>query len=130
MVKFGTLEYYKALADAVNKDEELGKSNMNLTMIYHVLDRKLEDGRENRYFLKFENGRVVEVREAGPKEDADLVYSANCDIFEKVITGKLDAEAAERAGWFKLKYNLLKALKYRGAIERYSKVLSSLPTEF
>jgi hypothetical protein len=34
MVKYGTLEYFQALAAALNKDEEFAKSGISTTYIY------------------------------------------------------------------------------------------------
>jgi hypothetical protein len=46
-----------------------------------------------------------------------------------MFSGKLDREAAERASWFKMQLNLMKALRYRVPMEAYEKVIAGVPAE-
>lgn len=130
MVKFGTLEYFQKVAEAVNANDEMKKTNINLTMMYYIPNVKLPNGKESRHLLKFENGQIVEIREASPSEDADIIYEAKSDIFQRVFSGTLKAEDAMRTGWLKVNYKLGKLLRYKKALDVYGKILPTVQAEF
>jgi len=130
LVKFATLEYYNGLAEALNKDEIFTKSGISTTMIYHVIDRKAEDGQDLAFFMKFEKGKVVEVRKAAPNEDAEFIYRAKYDDLVKIVKGELDAQAAMKSGQLKFKYFLFKAIRYKGALERLGQVAKGMVVDY
>jgi putative sterol carrier protein len=130
IVKFGTLEYFQKIAEACNASESLMKSFMSLTMIYQVTDMILPNGGTSRHYLKFEKGRVVEVREATPTEDADIVYIVQKEIFQRLFTGTLKAEDAMKTGWLKMGCKLGKVLRYKGAMDTYSKIVPAIQAEY
>jgi len=130
LVKFGTLEYFQKVAEAANASEALAKTKMDLTMIYVVTDLKLPNGNESRHFLKFEKGKVVEVREANTAEDADLVYTAKAEIFQRLFSGSLSADNAMKTGWLKMKYKLGKVLRYKGAMDTYSRLVPTVQADY
>lgn len=130
MVKFATLEYYNELAGALNKDEVFAKSGISTTMIYHIIDRKAEDGQDLAFFIKFEKGKATEVRKAASNEDAEFIYRAKYDDLVKIVKGELDAQAAMKSGQLKFKYFLFKAIRYKGALERLGQIAKEMPCEY
>jgi putative sterol carrier protein len=130
MAQFGTLEYFQKLAEACNANEALKKSNMNINMIYNVTDMVLPNGNPSRFFLKFDKGQVVEVREATPTDEGDFVYTAKKEIFKRIFTGTLKAEDAMKTGWLKLDYKLGKVFRYKGAMDTFSKIIPTVQAEY
>lgn len=130
MVKYGTLEYFQALAEALNKDEEFGKSGMSTTYIYRFTDRQNASGGMLSYFLKFEKGKVVEVKEVSDKEDAEFIGTGPYDILVKISKGELDGQQAMKDGTFKFKYFLFKAARYGKTLQRMGAVAQALPVEY
>jgi len=127
MVKYATMEYYQALAEALNKDEEFTKSGISTTYIYRISDRKNAAGGESSYFMKFDKGRVVEVREATATEDAEFISNAAYDIMVKITKGELDGQQAMKDGTLKFKMFLFKAARYGKTLARMGAVAKALP---
>ncbi len=130
MVKYGTLEYYQALAEALNKDEEFVKSGMSTTYIYRFTDRKNAAGGDLSYFMKFEKGKVVEVREATATEDAEFIGTGPYDILTKITKGELDGQQAMNDGTFKFKYFLFKGARYGKTLVHMGAVARTMNVEF
>jgi len=130
MVKFGTLEYFQKVAEAVNANEDMKKSNMSMTMIYEITDMIMPDGKPSRHFVKFDKGQVVEVRVSPPGEDCDMFYGAKKEIFQRMFTGTLKGEDAMKTGWLKCNYKLGKVLRYGKPMGTYSKIISAVPAEY
>ncbi len=130
MVKFGTLEYYQAVAEALNKDEAFGKSGLDCTYIYRYTDRKNAAGGDLSFFYKIAKGKIVEVREATATEDAEFIGTATYDTLAKIVKGEMDAQQAMKDGTFKFKYFLFKAARYANALKRMGEVARALPVEY
>jgi putative sterol carrier protein len=130
MAKFGTLEYFQKVAEVCNAGEDMKKTGMSMAMIHEVTDMALPNGSVSRHFLKFDKGQVVEVREATPTEDADLVYIAKNEIYRRMFTGSLKGEDAMKTGWLKCNYKLGKVLRYGKAMDTYSKIIATVSAEY
>ncbi len=130
MVKFGTLEYYQALAEGLNKDEEFKKSGISTTYIYRMTDRKNAAGGMLSFFMKFDKGQVVEVKEVDEKMDAEFIGTGPYDILVKIAKGELDGQQAMKEGTFKFKYFLFKAARYGNTLKRLGVVGKNLNPEY
>jgi putative sterol carrier protein len=130
MVQFGTLDYYKKVAEAMNTSEEMKNAGMTMNMIYEVSDVLMPNGSPSRHFLKFDKGQVVEVREAKPGEDVDVSYIAKKEIYQRMFTGSLKGEDAMKTGWLKCNYKLGKMIKWQKALGVFMKVIATVPAEY
>jgi len=130
MVKYGTLEYFQAVGDALNKDQEFTKSGMSTTYIYRFSDRKNASGGMLSYLLKFDKGKVVEVKEVSDKDDAEFIGTGPYDILAKISKGELDGQQAMKDGTFKFKYFLFKAARYGNTLKRMGVIAQGLPVEY
>ncbi len=130
MVKYGTLEYYRRLAEALNNDPDFTKSGISTTYIHRFTDRQNASGGNLSFLLKFENGRAVEVKEVPATEDAEFVGTGPYDILSKISKGELDGQKAMKDGTFKLKYSLFKAVRYGNALKRMGEVGRGLNAEY
>jgi hypothetical protein len=84
MYKLNSLEWWKAVAEAAQKDEryiqyckELGRP-LTLKFKIEVVDDK-------SILFTFENGRVVDIHEALPGEESDLGVKVTKDILSRIV---------------------------------------------
>jgi len=110
LVKFGTLDYYKLFADAVNKDEEFGKSGLTTTMLRVFSDVKTEAGTSKAFLLKIDKGKVT-ASEAKADEKTDFSCTAPYAIQVSIAKG-------ENNGVKYSKFNMMKAMKHMKTIQR------------
>ncbi|MFX0069122.1 MAG: hypothetical protein ACFE7S_08140 [Candidatus Hodarchaeota archaeon] len=125
MVKFGTLDYFKKYAEAVNKDEQMSKSGFSTTNLIVI-----ENGEEKAFFLNIEDGKITEVREGSPDEKTEFGTRGKYDIWVKVIKGEIDAEVATNKGMLKAKYKMLKALRNRKTLGRLLQIYGEIEAEY
>ncbi len=130
MVKYGTLEYFQALANALNNDPEFTKSGMTTTYIYRFTDRKNASGGDLGFLLRFEKGRVTEVKEVPATEDAEFIGTGPYDILAKISRGELDGQKAMKDGTFKFKYFMFKAVRYGNTLKRMGEIGRGLNPEY
>ncbi|MDD1776232.1 MAG: hypothetical protein LUP94_02635 [Candidatus Methanomethylicus sp.] len=130
MVKYGTLEYFQAVAEALNKDAEFVKSGMSTTYIYRFTDRKNASGGDLSFLLKFDKGKVVEIKEVPATEDAEFIGTGPYDILTKISKGELDGQQAMKDGTFKFKYFLFKAARYGKTLTRMGEIARTVPVEY
>ncbi len=114
MVKFGTLEYYKLWSDALNKDEEFTKSGISMTSLYIFTDVLNPDGSPKAFFIRTENGKNTEVREAKASEldQVEFGRTATYAMHAGVAKGEINVQKS------KLKLNMMKAMKNQKALGR------------
>ncbi len=110
LVKFGTLEYYKRWADAINKDKTVSESGMTITTLNIFTDVG------KAFFMKYENGKVTEVREAKSDENADFVTRTTYAMFKGIAKGDVDPQQT------KPKFNIEKAMMYMEALGRIQEI--------
>jgi hypothetical protein len=120
LVKYGTLDYFKRWAEAVNNDEKVTKSGMSTTVLNVFTDVKNDEGVPKAFLLKYENGTVTEVREAKPDEKAEFVTSASYSMFVGIAKGEINPQKANP------KYPLVKALKYMQTLNRIQEIAKEL----
>jgi len=120
MVKFGTLDFYKKWAEAINKDEKVSKSDLTTTILHVYTDVKDEKDAPKAFFMKIENGKVTDVREAKPDEKAEFVISTTYNMWVGIAKGEINPQKANP------KYNLVKALKYMGVLNRINEIPKEL----
>lgn len=120
MVKFGTLEYYKKWAEAINRDEQVSKSGLSATVLNVFEDLKTAEGMEKAFFMKYEDGKVTDVREARPDEEAEFVTRTTYSMFAGIAKGEVDPQQA------KPKYSLMKALRHMGTWKRIQEIAKEM----
>ena len=121
-VKFGTVEFYEAMADMLNNDAQwadVGKK-LSYSMVY-VFGAPLE----KEFYVVFDKGRVTEVREAGDgdAERSDFVVSGAPDAWRGVFEKKINPTAALTTGKLKVKGKMTTLLKN---ISAFSYVVDSM----
>lgn len=109
-VKLGTLEFYEAMGEALNADPvwaDKGKS-INFKMAY-----KYEAPIEGQFFVNFDEGKVVEVRNA-TQEDldaADFVITGSSDVWRGCFDGSINPTVAMTRGKLRVRGKMAQMLK-------------------
>lgn len=122
MVKFGTLDYYKQVADFLNKDEVFGKSGLTTTLMLVFSDVLNADGTPKAFLLTIDKGKVT-ASEVKSDEKTEFSTTANYDTQASIAKGEINAVKAKGT---KLKYNMMKAIKNRTTMERISTAYKEL----
>ena len=119
---FGTVSLYTALAENLNADpvwRELAKP-ITYTMIYAYLPPI-----DKRFYLRFDEGEIVEVRDLKPDEDfaVDFVISAKPDVWAALIKLEMNPTSAMATGKVKVKGKQTVLLRH---MKRFSYLIDRL----
>jgi len=124
-VKFGTVDFYQAMADQLNNDpawKDIGQ-NLSYSMVY-VLTEPVD----KRFYAVFDEGKVSGVREAteADAEGVDFVITGPPDVWRGIFEKRINPTAALTTGKMKVKGKMTTLLKNMSAfsyvIEAMTKV--------
>lgn len=109
-VKLGTVEFYEAMADALNSDPvwaEKGK-NIDFNMAY-----KYEAPIEGQFYVSFDKGKVVAVRNADQHDldRADFLISGSSDVWRGCFDGSINPTVAMTRGKLRVRGKMAQMLK-------------------
>lgn len=109
-VKLGTVEFYEAMADALNNDPvwaAKGK-NIDFDMAY-----KYEAPIEGQFFVSFDQGKVVSVRNASQEDldGADFLISGSSDVWRGCFDGSINPTVAMTRGKLRVRGKMAQMLK-------------------
>jgi putative sterol carrier protein len=129
MYKLNSLEWWKAVAEAAQKDEryiqyckELGRP-LTLKFKIEVVDDK-------SILFTFENGRVVDIHEALPGEESDLGVKVTKDILSRIVKGEYGLTYAATNKLLEVK-GFVTLMQYaKPLIQMFEKVSRTIPCEF
>lgn len=113
MVKFGTLDYYKLVADALSKDEAFSKSGFTTTFAYIFSDVLGVDGKPKTFLLDINNGQVT-ASEVKADVATEFSSTGTYALLAGIAKGEINGQKA------KMKLNMAKAIKHQGALKRLS----------
>jgi len=110
-VKFGTVDFYQAMADQLNSDPdwpEIGK-DLSYKMVYVFTG---PEG-DKRFYAVFDAGKVTGVREAteADAENVDFVITGPSDVWRGIFEKKINPTAALTTGKMKVKGKMTTLLK-------------------
>jgi putative sterol carrier protein len=109
-VKLGTVEFYQAMADALNSDPvwaDKGK-NIDFNMAY-----KYEAPVEGQFYVSFDAGKVTEVRNASQQDmdTADFLISGSSDVWRGCFDGSINPTVAMTRGKLRVRGKMAQMLK-------------------
>ena len=109
-VKFGTVDFYQAMADQLNGDPawgDIGK-DLSYTMVYVFTEPV-----DKRFYAAFDEGKVTGVREAtdADAEVVDFVITGPPDVWRGIFEKKINPTAALTTGKMKVKGKMTTLLK-------------------
>lgn len=128
MVKFLGMEYWNKVEEIANNDEEFSIKARNFfaSFAFKVTDC---DNVPTAY-VKFEDGKVTEVRELGADERTDFVLEGTYDIWSQVNQGKLDGANAIMTRQLQFKGNMNAIIRYSKAFLRLFQLMQQVPVEY
>ena len=88
-IKFNTLEYWKAVAEACNKDETYLQYCKESTKPLNITLKLCQDNGKC-FTMKFDNGKIVDVHESKPNEKADASATMSYEAMVKQHKGEKD----------------------------------------
>lgn len=116
MVKFGTLDYYNAYADALSKDPEVQKAtDLKTNFMYIFSDVPGPDGQPKAFILTIDGGKVTAAEakaSAVNAKETDFASTATYAMQVGMAKGEINPQKS------KLKVNMMKAVKNRKILER------------
>ena len=109
-VKFGTVDFYHAMADQLNSDAawaDVGK-DLSYKMVY-VFTAPVD----KRFYAVFDEGKVTGVREAteADAENVDFVITGPPDVWRGIFEKQINPTAALTTGKMKVKGKMTVLLK-------------------
>jgi len=109
-VKLGTVEFYQAMADQLNSDPTWADKGKNLT---YDMGYKYEAPVEGQFFVRFESGKVTEVRDASQADldGADFVISGSSDVWRGCFDGSINPTVAMTRGKLRVRGKMAQLLK-------------------
>jgi hypothetical protein len=133
-VRYLSPEWQDLCQAAVNRDPEFAELAGDLTMDVNNVIEGCPDGETRFLFWSFRNGRLEETSvgvldELGEREAAATTL-ASYDTFMKVNTAKLTIEKAVTEGLIRFQGDLMKMMEHAEALNRFTEVRRSIPTEY
>lgn len=125
-VKFGTVEFYQAMADALNEDPEWlekGGGKITYDMVYNY-----EAPVEGSFFCRFVEGKVTDVRDATAEdvENAHFVISGSSDVWKGVFEGDINPTVAMTRGQLRVRGKMAQLLKNMKAFQHVIAVMGRI----
>ena len=128
MVKFLGQDYWKQVEKIANSDEEFGIKAKGFTasFTFRVTDR---EGLTPAY-LKFDNGKVTEVKPLGEGEKTDFALEGLYEVWVKVNKGEVDGANAIMSRMLQFRGNMSAIIRYSKAFLRLFQVMQQVPVEY
>ncbi len=128
MVEFLGLDYWKQVEAIANGDEEFGIKSRGFiaSFTFRVTDR---EGLPPVY-VKFDDGKVSEVRELGAEEKTEFTLEGPYEIWTQVNKGEMEGANAIMTRMLMLKGNMSAIIRYSKAFLRLFEVMQQVPVEY
>ena len=133
-VRYLSLEWQKLCQEAVNRDPEFAGLAGVLTMDLNNVIENCPDGKTRFLYWRFERGRLCEtfvgsLDELGKRKPAATTL-ASYETFRKINTAKLTVEKAVTEGRLRFEGDLARMMECMDALNRFTEVRRSIPTEY
>jgi putative sterol carrier protein len=124
MVRFLGLEYWKKVEEIANGDEEFEiKSRLFVaSFTFNVT----EGSDVPAIYVKFDNGKVTEVRELAEGEKTDFTLEGPYDIWTQVNKGEIEGANAIMTRQLQFKGNMSAIIRYSKAFLRLFQVMQQV----
>jgi putative sterol carrier protein len=128
MVKFLDLDYWEKTQEVANGDEEFSiKARMfTASFTFRVTDK--ED--LPQVYVKFDDGKITEVRELGVDEKTDFTLEGAYDVWTKVNKGEIDGSNAIMTRQLQFKGNMSAIIRYSKSFLRLFELMQTVPVEY
>jgi putative sterol carrier protein len=128
MVKFLGMEYWDKVEEIANSDEEFSIKARSFvaSFTFRVTDR--ED--VPAAYVKFDDGKVTEVRSLGAEEKTDFTLEGTYDVWSQVNKGEIDGANAIMTRMLQFKGNMSAIIRYSKAFLRLFQLMQQVPVEY
>jgi putative sterol carrier protein len=128
MVKFLGMEYWNKVEEIANSDEEFSIKARSFvaSFTFSVTDR--ED--VPAAYVKFDDGKVTEVRPLGAEEKTDFTLEGTYDVWSQVNKGEIDGANAIMTLMLLFKGNMSAIIRYSKAFLRLFQLMQQVPVEY
>jgi len=128
LVKFLGMEYWDKVEEIANSDEEFGIKARSFvaSFTFRVTDR--ED--VPAAYVKFDDGKVTEVRPLGAEEKTDFTLEGTYDVWSQVNKGEIDGANAIMTRMLQFKGNMSAIIRYSKAFLRLFQLMQQVPVEY
>ena len=128
MLKFLSVDYWKQVEGIANGDEEFSIKGRGFTasFAFKVTDK---EGLPPAY-LRFEDGKVREVRELGEGEKTDFALEGLYETWVNVNKGEIDGANAIMTRQLQFKGNMSAIIRYSKAFLRLFQLMQKVPVEY
>lgn len=128
MVKFLDLDYWKQVEMIANGDEEFEIKTRGFIASFTF--RVTEGADLPSVYVKFDNGKIAEVRELGAEEKTDFTMEGPYDVWTQVNKGEMDGANAIMTRMLQFKGNMSAIIRYSKAFLRLFQLMQEVPVEY
>lgn len=128
MVKFLDLDYWKQVETMANQDEEFSIKTKGFIAAFTF--RVTEGSDLPPVFVKFDDGKVTEVRALAEGEKTDFTLEGPYDVWMQVNKGEMDGANAIMTRMLQFKGNMSAIIRYSKAFLRLFQLMQEVPVEY
>ncbi|MBS7638677.1 SCP2 sterol-binding domain-containing protein [Candidatus Bathyarchaeota archaeon] len=127
-MKFLDLDYWRQVEAVANGDQEFGIRAKGLTgsFTFRVTDK----ADLPPVYVRFDDGRVVEVRVLSPGETTDFSLEGPYEVWVSVNKGEIDAANAIMTQQLRFKGSTSRIIRYGKAFMRLFNLMQKVPVEY
>jgi len=128
MVRFLGLDYWMKVEEIANGDEEF---EIKARAFVASFTFNVTEGSDvPAIYVKFDNGKVAEVRELAEGEKTDFPLEGPYDIWTQVNKGESEGANAIMTRQLMFKGNMSEIIRYSKAFLRLFQVMQQVPVEY
>ena len=128
MAKYLSLEYWKAVQELANADQEFG---IKAKMFVASFTFKVSDKADLKpIYAKFVDGKIPEIRYVNEGEKTDFSLEGTYDVWCKVNRGELDGSNAIMQRYLQFKGNMSNIIRYSKSFLRLFQLMQKVPVEY
>jgi putative sterol carrier protein len=128
MAKYLSLEFWKAVQELANVDQEFGIKAKMFTASFTF---KVSDKPDLKpIYAKFADGKIVEIRNVNEGEKTDFSLEGTYDVWSKVNKGELDGSNAIMQRQLQFKGNMSNIIRYSKSFLRLFQLMQKVPVEY
>ena len=128
MVRFLGLDYWKKVEEIANGDEEF---EIKARLFVASFTFNVTEGSDvPAIYVKFDNGKVTEVRELAEGEKTDFTLEGSYDIWTQVNKNEIEGANAIMTRQLQFKGNMSAIIRYSKAFLRLFQVMQLVPVEY
>ena len=127
-MRFLDLDYWKKVEAIANGDEEFEIKSRGFIASFTF--NVTEGSDVPAVYVKFDNGKVTEVRELAEEERTDFTLEGPYDIWTQVNKGEIEGANAIMTRQLQFKGNMSSIIRYSKAFLRLFEVMQQVPVEY